>query len=91
MSGIIAYTLEELDEVCKNQGAAISVAVNSLARIRELLNNWKVRPIDLEVCLGTATGAIEKIEDILRKNPVPASTKKWLKTNRQGERKKKTA
>lgn len=83
------YTIDELDDVCKNQGTAISVAVNSLARMRELLSNWKVRPIDLEVCLSTATGAIERIETILRQNPVPASTKKWLETKRQGERKKK--
>lgn len=87
MGGIIAYTLEELDEVCRNQGTAISVAVNSLARIRELLSDWKVRPIDIEVCLGTATGAIEQVENILRQNPVPASTKKWLENKRRGGKK----
>jgi len=82
------YTFNELWKVNHNQQKAISVAVNSLAHIRELLDNWKVRPIDLEICMKTATNGIEQIEDILRSNPIPASTKKWLATKRQGERKK---
>ena len=82
------YTIEELDAIRQNNEKAISIGVNSLARIRELLDGWKVRPIDIEVCLQTAKNGIEKIEDALRRNPVPASTKDWLETKRQGRRKK---
>ena len=83
------YTFNELWDINYNQQKAISIGINALARIRELLSNWKVRPIDLEVCLQTAIGGVEQMEDALRKNPMPASTKKRHEEDKAKREKRK--
>lgn len=84
----IGYTIDELDFICKNQQTAISIGINHLARIRELLNKDKIKVSDVQLCLVLASDGILKVEDVLMNNPVPASTKDWIKTKRQGRRKK---